>query len=277
MTMCRWPLALFMTVASGASSLADDAIGYVAGLEGTAKVTRAGATRELLLGETIFRDDSVFADAPASVRIDTRGGTIAICGRGRSAGDCRRTFDQGLPVAPTGGWWARGVAMVSSFRSTPTNLVTRGSDMPALLLGRNKAQKIVAGDRVIALVWVQGEAPFEIRLSVRGRIIAQQASADRAITLPVSLPAGPASLTIADKDGRSATVGFTAVSAPPPIPDMAASAVNGEHRALLEAGWLASHENGAWLLEAFQRLQPIAQANPAAATLQRALASGDRP
>ena len=122
MNACRWPLALFMTIALGASSLADDAIGYVAGLEGTAKVTRAGTTRELLLGETIFRDDSVFADAPASVRIDTRGGSIAICGRGRSAGDCRRTFDQGLPIAPAGSWWARGVAMVSSFRSTPTNL-----------------------------------------------------------------------------------------------------------------------------------------------------------
>ena len=275
--MIRMTGALCVLVLAAAPALAQEAIGYVAAIEGSAQLTRAQATRELLLGEMVFRGDRILAEAPASVRVDTRGGSVTICGRGMSANDCRRSFDSGAPILPAGSWWSRGVTMVSWFRSSPSNLVTRGSDPPLLLIGRNKPQKLAAGNRALSLVWVQGEGPFEVRLSGSGRLLSRQTSAGRSIRLPdAALAPGVASITIIDKENRSTTVAFTVVVAPA-IPNMAASAVNRDHQALLEAAWLASHEDGAWLFEAYQRLQPAADKVQAAATMQRALAAGDRP
>jgi hypothetical protein len=275
----RMTAAFYALVLAAATTpaLAQEAIGYVAAIDGAAQITRAQQTRELLLGETIFRGDRISAEAPASVRVDTRGGSVTVCGRGVPASDCRRNFDSGGPILPAGSWWSRGVTMVSWFRSNPSNLITRGPYPPVLLLGRSKAQKLASGTRKLSVTWAQGEEPFEVRLSAGGRVLARQKTAERSITLPeVALAPGAATIAIVDKENRTTTVEF-AVTVAPPVPSMTASAVNREHQVLLEAAWLASHDDGAWLFEAYQRLQLAADKVPAAAMMQRALAAGDRP
>jgi hypothetical protein len=264
------------------AALAADSIGYVATLTGVAELTRGSAPpRGLLLGETILRGDRIKTARPNIVRVDTRQGRIEICGPSEIGNSCDHLFDSGQPIF-IADWWRRARDIIAWRGAHPTNLVVRSSPEtrvppPRILIGNGKPQNVAFGKRPLTVVWFDGMSPFTVLFKSGEMIVSRMDTEIRTITL-VDIPRGAVSqVEVRDKNGERAVITLHAVSRIPQAPKLNLFAVDADHAALLEAAWLATQENGAWLLESFNSLDEISSRLPAAAAMRNGLAAGDVP
>jgi hypothetical protein len=257
---------------------ANEAVGYIAVLSGDAEVVRGTIRKKLSLGEIVYRGDVIATVPPSAVAVDTRGGRVDICSKKKDEQDCVRSLSGSGAAVTEGDWLARAVTMMAWFKPSPRNLVARSGEPPRILIGSGRPQKVVGGRRSLTVAWTQGTAPFKLKAVAGGKVLAEIGAAVRTATLPAgALAIGSCDLVISDSEGRSTTLPIEVVGNTPSIPDLNSLAVNPEHRQLLEAAWLADRDNGAWLLEAYQRVGGILEINSASEAMARALASGDRP
>lgn len=256
-------------------ALAADPVGYVASIDGKALIIRDGKERDLQLGEFIQQGDIVQASPPHTARVDTRSGPITVCIQ-KTPLDCR-WLATAPSLNPVADWWNRSVAMAGWVKSSPRNLVTRAGLPPKFPVSAGVPQRLVAGRRTLHVPVSDGSPPFKAKLVHADREIAEITSRDHVLRFPtVELSGGAVDLVVED-DAKSVARLQLVVTASSSMPDLSSSAVNDDHRLLLEAGWLMIQNAGAWRLEAFQRLDSIADRSPVAELMRRGLAAGQRP
>jgi len=125
--------------------------------------------------------------------------------------------------------------------------------------------KLVAGERGLIFHWVGGAGVYKIRLLMNKRVIQEVSGIENAchVTLPKhDWRPGVYTLeimdTIKENTWQDNTLTFVDASALPSFPeDLSSADLSSEERALLQADWLARQGNGAWQLEAVQRVAPL--------------------
>lgn len=154
-------------------------------------------------------------------------------------------------------------------------LVARGMALTAPLLGAASA-KLVSGSRLFALAWQGGVPPF--RVSIRrdddARALYLVTHGNRITAGPLELGLGWHLLEIEDAAGGRVSQRLDVV-ATMPSPPSAIEGISDGPGAVVEAGWLASQPDGAWVLEAYTRL--AIPNDDAARRLARLLEQGIRP
>lgn len=257
-------------------ALAADPVGYVASIDGKALIIRDGKERDLQLGEFIQQGDIVQASPPHTVRVDTRSGPVAVCIQ-KTPLDCR-WLATAPSLNPVADWWNRSVAMAGWVKSSPRNLVTRAGLPPKFPVSAGVPQRLVAGRRTLHVPVSDGSPPFKAKLVQADREVAEITSRDHVLRFPtVEFLGGAVDLVVEDDAKSVARLQIIVMTASSSMPDLSTSAVNDDHRLLLEAGWLMIQSAGAWRLEAFQRLDSVADRSPVAELMRRGLAAGQRP
>lgn len=256
-------------------ALAADPVGYVASIDGKALIIRDGRERELQLGEFIQQGDIVQVLPPHTVRVDTRSGPVTVCIQ-KTPLDCR-WLATAPSLNPVADWWNRSVAMAGWVKSSPRNLVTRAGVPPKFPVSAGVPQRLVAGRRPLHVPVSDGSPPFKAKLVQANREVAEITSRDHVLRFPAVEFLGGAVDLVVEDDAKSVARLQIIVTASSSMPDLSTSAVNDDHRLLLEAGWLMIQSAGAWRLEAFQRLDSIADRSPVAELMRRGLAAGQRP
>lgn len=270
-------LATCMLDAGSASAQA--LVGYVTSMEGDgAQLLRGDAVpRRLRLGENILAGDTVTARLDAKVLVDTKTGQVDPCNPAPVSPPCRLHFpasSSGLPGAEVAG---RVAVMLTWFVAQKRNLLTRSANPPSITIGKGQRQSLAIGQRSVRVAWNDGEPPFDVVMEGPGGRKASIRTDQQEIRLPtVDLLEGAGKIAIVDRQGRRAVLPIFGAKAPPAVGDLSASAVNAQHRALLELGTIAAAGQGEWSLEAFQETHRLGS-SPAAVNFERALLSGGKP
>ena len=162
----------------------------------------------------------------------------------------------------------------------PENMVAKGDDRSiAVPLAAHGANFIAKGERKLWLTWTGGEAPFVVTVRQGDATTALPPVASRDAEVPVASHSGDRfSISIADAKGQAAAIRFRVRDAEPVAPVSVKSAAPGESvEALVMATWLMSQEDGAWAIEALQKLHAQAASNQAAAALLDRVIGGWQP
>ena len=140
---------------------------------------------------------------------------------------------------------------------------------------------LVAGDRVLALAWHGGKAPFTVKLIRRDNqavIVTFTGVTDTKLVRQINIQPGIYELVVSDASGTGwrekliAVANRTLPSSPLEFEDLPQDV-----RTALSTSWLASTDDGQWMLEAYTQI--ATQPNHSAADLMvlRALEEGITP
>jgi hypothetical protein len=144
--------------------------------------------------------------------------------------------------------------------------------------------RLQAGSRSLFLTWTGGKPPYAISLVREGAATPafsltgteqSRIRADNVVLIP-----GPYILTVEDAAGgqdRAKVVVAPANQIPAPPEELARSALAPAVRKTLFAAWLAAHDEGLWVFEAYQQAALVATPGSAADLLREALERGERP
>ena len=278
-------LALLFTAAfAGAGSVE---VGYVESFDGFADgytLTRDAQRRPVTICMLVYKGDQISVEAPRGqliLRLADNDDPVVL------------TKDRGLyavaggPV-PHGFWSSRLAWAADEFNIMDTAEKTRFST--AIRGGRSKfaapmlrsPQTLAAGARDLTIAWRGGKrVHVTLASSPDGKIVAEGAASDGLWTSPsIDLRSGVYTVTIFESDAHS-TTGFVNVipaeRLPQTPPDLNRPEIPKQLRITADAASLASQGDGAFLLEALQRLQPLRHKFHPAETLADALTDGRAP
>jgi hypothetical protein len=164
----------------------------------------------------------------------------------------------------------------SRARLTTTH-IRGGNSLPRLHLF-DRDQQIVAGRRSIAVAW-KGEdgASVSVAIALNGQLIARGTTTEQIWISPIlDLKPGTYVFELA-ASGRKSTNTFKVIDPsemPRTFDDASLDTSEEDLRKTLSAGVLASVSNGAFALEAFQKVVPLAGRSSAAKILYDALIDG---
>jgi hypothetical protein len=172
--------------------------------------------------------------------------------------------------------WMGGLLDTKASKSNASSLAsmsTRGKDDGGQLVVPYLAKRffVAATTRPMYFSWAGGTPPFEIQLKRQSDgvvLYKQEAIKDRKVTTPVlELAPGDYSLEISDSAKTSYEDFLQAVpgGAIPKRPDTPETRnLSPQTSALMGSLWLASVENGRWIVETIQQLALQAKTNPSA-------------
>lgn len=159
---------------------------------------------------------------------------------------------------------------------TPVEIKSRGDETlaPASGLLFIERVKLVAGQRPLALAWINGTAPFSVRLAREGAdtepvLEAADLPETTWVSPPLVLESGSYLLEIQDARQRRLVTEIEVLepgSAPRLDPGLLPAGTEEHLGSLLEAAWLAGQEGGwIWRLEAYQAVAGAATRGPSLA------------
>jgi len=124
------------------------------------------------------------------------------------------------------------------------------------LLATPMRQTVVSGTRPFRIAWVGGKPPFMVELiGPSGATVASwRQTAGHEIAATVSLEEGFYELSVTDASGQPVRGAFEASSQPPVVDRRGVEQLPPDLGAALLAARLADIDNGAWQLEAYERL-----------------------
>lgn len=144
--------------------------------------------------------------------------------------------------------------------------------------------RLQAGTRSLFLAWTGGKPPYRVSLGRDGTdtpllsltgISGSQVRADN-----VALQPGTYILTVEDAAGgqdRAKVIVAPANQVPVPPDELVRSPLAPAARTTLFAAWLAAHDEGVWVFEAYQQASLVATPGSPADLLRDALERGERP
>jgi hypothetical protein len=137
--------------------------------------------------------------------------------------------------------------------------MSRGGESKRLsipLLSSSTPQTVVAGTRSFRLTWIGGSEPFSV--VINGPSGAEElkglGGAARAVAATMLLQEGPYEVHVTDANGHSVVGAFEVTSAPPDLDQRRVDSAPAEIRGAVVAAILAGMDDGAWRLEAYERL-----------------------
>lgn len=141
-----------------------------------------------------------------------------------------------------------------------------------------------AGTRSVFLTWTGGKPPYEVSLVREGSetplLSLKGVGQSRVRVDNVTLVPATYILTVEDGAGgqdRAKLIVAPVNQVPAPPDELARSALAPAARTTLLAAWLAAHDDGLWVFEAYQQAALVATPGSAAELLREALERGERP
>jgi hypothetical protein len=124
------------------------------------------------------------------------------------------------------------------------------------LLAASMRQSVVAGTRPFHIAWVGGKPPFTVELiGPSGATVASwPQTAEHSVSATVSLEEGFYEVHVSDASGQPVFAAFEATSQPPVVDRRGVEQLPPDLGAALLAARLADIDDGAWQLEAYERL-----------------------
>jgi hypothetical protein len=143
--------------------------------------------------------------------------------------------------------------------STRVEALSRDSSSKSLaipLLATSMRQSAVAGTRPFHIAWVGGKPPFAVELiGPSGATVASwPQTAEHSVSATVSLEEGFYEVHVTDASGQPVFAAFQATSQPPVVDRRGIEQLPPDLGAALLAARLADIDDGAWQLEAYERL-----------------------
>jgi len=164
--------------------------------------------------------------------------------------------------------------------ATTVIMATRGDAIVPDPVFADAEARIASGNRPLCLAWSGGEPPYAVSIkSEDGRTLIRQKTEDEFVKTP-AVDWRPGTYRIDLSDASQTTSFKIRVVDPASLPNTGLegpdTSIREPLRILTQAYALASIEDGAWALEAYQRLCPLeAQAYAPAAILAESLRMGD--
>ena len=133
---------------------------------------------------------------------------------------------------------------------------TSSESLAIPLLAASTRQSVVAGTRPFHFAWVGGKPPFTVELiGPSGTPVARwPQTAERSVSATVSLEEGFYELHVSDASGQPVFGAFEATPRPPVVDRRGIDQLPSDLGAALMAARLADIDDGAWQLEAYERL-----------------------
>jgi hypothetical protein len=124
------------------------------------------------------------------------------------------------------------------------------------LLAASMRQSVIAGKRPFHIAWVGGKPPFAVELvGPSGATVASwPQTAEHSVSATVSLEEGFYEVHVTDASGQPVFGAFEATSQPPAVDRRGVDQLPSDLGAALLAARLADIDDGAWQLEAYERL-----------------------
>ncbi len=162
-------------------------------------------------------------------------------------------------------WIEHIVSAISIYReeeeegSARVEALSRGSSSKSLsipLLAASTRQSVVAGTRPFHIAWVGGKAPFAVELigPSGAPVVTWPQTAEHSVAATVTLEEGFYELRVANASGQPVLGAFEATSQPPVVDRRGVEQLPADLGAALLAARLADIDDGAWRLEAYERL-----------------------
>lgn len=171
------------------------------------------------------------------------------------------------------GWYEKDYEMTRA-----AGVITR-STVSAITFPLFRGEGSWVGQREsVEISWAGGLPPYQVKLQrIDALVAANKIEADSTAIKVSNLAAGEYLLTV-DDGWRRGSARFTVV-APEQIPaaPVAEADTDPRLRGIIEAMWLAQHEQGGYTLEAFQRLRALGDDYPPARVATGALLNGLSP
>lgn len=144
--------------------------------------------------------------------------------------------------------------------------------------------RVIAGTRTLALAWYGGRPPYQVRVyqvdTQSPMLSLEKIGEVRVRSGSIALPQGAYVVEVRDADGSQVSGRFEALlkdQVPADPAELSQSRLPDPVRNTMVAVWLASRGNGAWVLEAYQRVVPLAASYYPAGLLRDTLEQGERP
>jgi hypothetical protein len=127
------------------------------------------------------------------------------------------------------------------------------------LVAASMRQSVVAGTRPFHIAWVGGKPPFTVELiGPSGATVASwPRTAEHSVAATVSLEEGFYELHVTDASGQPVFSAFEATTRAPIVDRSGVDQVPSDLGAALLAARLADMDDGAWQLEAYERLTAV--------------------
>jgi hypothetical protein len=143
--------------------------------------------------------------------------------------------------------------------SARVEALSRDSNSKSLsipLLGLSTRQSVVAGTREFHIAWVGGKPPFAAELvGPSGVVVASwPRTGEHSVAATANLGEGPYEFHITDASGQSVFGAFEATPQPPIVDRSGVDQLPPDLGAALMAARLGDIDDGAWQLEAYERL-----------------------
>jgi hypothetical protein len=226
----------------------------------------------------LFAGDTVFIhDAASSVVVEiAQGGRVEVKGE-------RQRFTIG-ENAPGDGAWQILTQIAELFSSeegedAPTNLISKGGESLSVPMAVRGPNFILSDERPVWVAWRGGKGPYNLTLDVDDvrQVLGNQGETEIAIGIPKTVK-DRFTLLIEDSLGKRVRIALYLRKSTPRMPqDLADQAARRGAEAAVSAGWLATHDDGAWRIEVARILRALPKDDKTAANLLLALANGWRP
>lgn len=137
--------------------------------------------------------------------------------------------------------------------------MARGGELKRLaipLLSSSTPQTVVAGARPFRMTWIGGSEPFSVVITgpSGAEELKSQGAPGRAVAATMRLREGPYEVHVTDANGHSVVGAFEVTSARPALDQRRIDSAPAEMRSAVAAAILAGMDDGAWCLEAYERL-----------------------
>jgi hypothetical protein len=144
------------------------------------------------------------------------------------------------------------------------------------LLAQPVDHRVVAGTRRFSLAWVGGRPPFRVLLAGPGgtNVLDMQAGEERLVSSPMRLGEGAYEARVTDAAGQTVIGAFAATSIRPAVDEHGLAGLPPGIARPLAAARLSDAAQGAWRLEAYERLAEAGRDNRAARMMADRLAHG---
>jgi hypothetical protein len=123
------------------------------------------------------------------------------------------------------------------------------------LLASSTPQRLVAGTRSLRVAWAGGKPPFKATLiGPDGTSVATWATAERSAAKTLDLAEGPYELHVTDASAREVLGAFEVTGQAPTVDQADVGGMPRDYRQAILAARLAAMDDGAWQMEAYERL-----------------------
>jgi len=238
-----------------------------------------GSERRLGEGEFVSENDEIVVNSRDTiVVISERRGNKTICAPQSSADACRLVLTSENSFLGSIGRFYDSILRITSRMtgnsSTFATLSSRAFDNspPSMTINGSVPQELRAGQRALWLTWSGGTPPFRVELSWNSRVLSEQTTDAREVTLQsAELAPGYGSVSCRDANGQQFSIRLIASDDLPAAPDFSDSAPSVDVERFLAAAWLSQQDQGRFQFEAVQQLSPLARNLHVADTLRQGL------